>query len=67
MLMWVVSKDLHLAATFARRFYWSELNLWPEDLPAGSAVLLSGGDALVAADDVARMLRSGGHDRVRVQ
>jgi hypothetical protein len=29
-------------ASVARRFYWSELNLWPEDLPAGSTVLLSG-------------------------
>lgn len=38
----VASREMHVCATFARRFYWSDLNLWPEDLAPGSVVLLSG-------------------------
>jgi hypothetical protein len=38
----VASRELHVCSTFARRFYWSDLNLWPEDLAPGSVVLLSG-------------------------
>jgi hypothetical protein len=38
----VASREVHVCATFARRFYWSDLNLWPEDLAPGSVVLLSG-------------------------
>lgn len=37
-----VSREVHVRASVARRFYWSELNLWPEDLPPGSTILLSG-------------------------
>jgi DNA-binding NarL/FixJ family response regulator len=59
-MLWLVSKDIHLAATFARKFYWTELNLWPEDLPEGSSVVLSGADALVSAADIHKMLSSSG-------
>lgn len=38
----VASREMHVCATFARGFYWSDLNLWPEDLAPGSVVLLSG-------------------------
>lgn len=38
----VASREMHVCATFSRRFYWSDLNLWPEDLAPGSVVLLSG-------------------------
>lgn len=34
----------------------SDCNLWPEELPAGSVVLLSEGDALVASHDVCKMI-----------
>jgi hypothetical protein len=27
LMLWLVSKDIHLAATFARKFYWTDLNL----------------------------------------
>jgi hypothetical protein len=59
-MLWLVSKDIHLAATFARKFYWTDLNLWPEDLPEGSSVVLSGADALVSAADIHKMLSSSG-------
>jgi hypothetical protein len=38
----VASREMHVCTTFSRRFYWSDLNLWPEDLAPGSVVLLSG-------------------------
>jgi hypothetical protein len=43
LMLYFASRDLHLSATFARRFYWSDMNLWPEDMPPGSVVLLVGG------------------------
>jgi hypothetical protein len=54
----LVSKELHLATTFSREFFWTDLNLWPEDLPAGSAVVLGECDALVQAAEVAALLAS---------
>jgi hypothetical protein len=63
-LLFLASRDLHLAAALARRFYWSDLNLWPDDLPPGSVVLLSGQDDLVAAQDVQAMLEKRGNIKV---
>eukprot|EP00879_Flechtneria_rotunda_P012361 GHRR01012908.1.p1 GENE.GHRR01012908.1~~GHRR01012908.1.p1 ORF type:complete len:712 (+),score=258.73 GHRR01012908.1:229-2364(+) len=60
----VASRDMHVCATFARRFYWSDLNLWPEDLPPGSVVLLSGKDDLMDAAEVKDMLDVAGHVKV---
>lgn len=37
-----VSTEVHVKASVARRFFWTELCAWPEDLPAGSTILLSG-------------------------
>ncbi|KAI8474759.1 MAG: hypothetical protein J3K34DRAFT_517850 [Monoraphidium minutum] len=65
LMLYFASRDLHLSATFARRFYWSDMNLWPEDMPPGSVVLLSGNDDLVHADEVKLMLeQSGSHIKV---
>eukprot|EP00877_Chromochloris_zofingiensis_P001901 jgi/Chrzof1/11711/Cz06g06140.t1 len=58
------SRDIHLAATFARQFYWTDLNLWPEDMPIGSVVLLSGDDDLVSGETVRDMLEKSGHIKV---
>lgn len=66
LMLYFASRDLHLSATFARRFYWSDMNLWPEDMPPGSVVLLSGNDDLVHADEVKLMLEQcGSHIKVR--
>lgn len=55
---------MHVFTTFARRFYWSDLNLWPEDLAPGSVVLLSGKDDLMDAAEVKDMLEVAGHVKV---
>lgn len=48
----LAARDLHLAAAFSRRFYWSDVVMWPDELPPGSAVVLGGGDDLVHAREV---------------
>ena len=43
----VVARDLHHATSVQRNFYWSLINLWPEQLPRHTLVVLSGRDKLV--------------------
>jgi hypothetical protein len=57
-LLWFASRDIHIAATFSRHFYWTSLNLWPADLPAESCVVLSGKDELLSAQVAQRMLQA---------
>eukprot|EP00198_Chlamydomonas_reinhardtii_P010637 XP_001699974.1 predicted protein [Chlamydomonas reinhardtii] len=42
-----VSRDLHCAAALCRRFYWSDVNLWPQDLPGRTLVVMGARDHLV--------------------
>jgi len=58
----VASREMHVCATFARRFYWSDLNLWPEDLAPGSVVLLSG--KVCVLEGLQRRCSSGRHAAV---
>ncbi|KAI8474758.1 MAG: Alpha/Beta hydrolase protein [Monoraphidium minutum] len=51
------SRDLHLSAAFSRRFYWSDIIMWPDELPRGSTVVLGAADDLVHADEVYMMLK----------
>jgi hypothetical protein len=61
----MASHELHVCATFSRGFFWTDLNLWPEDLANGSVVLLSGRDDLMNARQVQAMLERCGHVKVR--
>ncbi|KAG2454544.1 hypothetical protein HYH02_000389 [Chlamydomonas schloesseri] len=56
MLFNFVSRDLHCAAALCRRFYWSDVNLWPQDLPGRTLVVLGGRDHLVHVDEVLNTL-----------
>lgn len=62
--VYVAGHELHVCATFSRSFFWSDLNLWPEDLRPGSVVLLSGRDDLMNAQQVKEMLERSGHVKV---
>ncbi|WIA31944.1 hypothetical protein OEZ86_002801 [Tetradesmus obliquus] len=62
--VYMASHELHVCATFSRGFFWTDLNLWPEDLAAGSVVLLSGRDDLMNARQVQAMLERCGHVKV---
>ena len=57
LLTWLVARDLHHAASVCRRFYWAQLNLWPDQLPPKTLVVLSANDELVPVDESLVMLR----------
>jgi hypothetical protein len=63
-VVYMASHELHVCATFSRGFFWTDLNLWPEDLAQGSVVLLSGRDDLMNARQVQAMLEPCGHIKV---
>lgn len=62
--VYMASHELHVCATFSRSFFWTDLNLWPEDLAPGSVVLLSGCDDLMNAQQVKAMLEQFDHIKV---
>mmetsp|Transcript_23683 Transcript_23683/g.51983 ORF Transcript_23683/g.51983 Transcript_23683/m.51983 type:complete len:595 (+) Transcript_23683:246-2030(+) len=53
---WVVARDIHHATSVCRRFYWSLLTLWPDQLPAHTLVVMSGQDELVPVQESMTML-----------
>lgn len=58
---WLIARDLHAAAAVSRNFFWSDYELWPQDLEKlGKRVLLAvgGRDDLVPSAHVAATLAS---------
>ncbi|KAJ9505199.1 hypothetical protein QJQ45_029273 [Haematococcus lacustris] len=55
---WFISRDIHHAASVCRRFFWSDLNLWPDQLPEHAMVVLCEQDTLLPVQDVVTMLQS---------
>eukprot|EP00210_Caulerpa_lentillifera_P006166 g5891.t1 len=52
-----VSRELGISTSMARRFAWTEVNLWPDDLPPNrSLVVFSGRDVLVPSGPVIDIL-----------
>eukprot|EP00898_Chlorokybus_atmophyticus_P003469 jgi/Chlat1/4122/Chrsp269S03961 len=43
------SRELHIAESLCRNFWWWGLQMWPEEMPEKVAVLLSGKDDIVPA------------------
>lgn len=56
MLSYFVSKELYIAHTLSRNFFWYQNQLWPEDLPGPTLVVLGGRDSVVPAHSVRRYL-----------
>lgn len=54
---WLVARDIHHSASVCRRFFWSQLNLWPDQLPDQTLVVLSGKDSLVPVESTIKMLQ----------
>lgn len=61
LLRFLCSRDLTIAQAFCRKFQWSELMLWPQDLPRRSLVVLSGRDDLVPSELVMAHIKLTGH------
>jgi pimeloyl-ACP methyl ester carboxylesterase len=53
---WFAARDLIIAATFCRHFWWHTLMLWPWELPDPSVFVLSGKDDLVPSELVHKQL-----------
>ncbi len=51
---WVVARDVHHATSECRSFFWAQLNLWPDQLPANTLVVFSGKDKLVPVEVMER-------------
>ncbi|GIL49853.1 hypothetical protein Vafri_6166 [Volvox africanus] len=65
-ITWFVARDMAHSVSVSRRFYWSLLNLWPDQLPEYTLVALSAQDELVPVPEVLTMLRECPNVRVRV-
>jgi hypothetical protein len=39
--MWTAARDLHCSAAMSRKFFWSAVNLWEEQMPGKWVMLLS--------------------------
>lgn len=61
LVRFVCSRDLTISQAFCRKFRWSELNLWPEDLPSRAVVVLAARDDLVPAALVQTQLEAAQH------
>ena len=59
MARWLVARDLCIASTFCRHFFWHTLMLWPWELPDASVLVLSTRDALVPSELVKKQLEYG--------
>mmetsp|Transcript_30030 Transcript_30030/g.69170 ORF Transcript_30030/g.69170 Transcript_30030/m.69170 type:complete len:625 (-) Transcript_30030:59-1933(-) len=49
-----VARELYIAHSLSRNFFWSQNLLWPEDLKCPALVVLSGQDSIIPAHSVRR-------------
>jgi pimeloyl-ACP methyl ester carboxylesterase len=58
LMQWFVGRELYIAHTLSRRFWWHDNILWPEQLLCPTTVVLSSEDYIVPADAVRKHLSS---------
>jgi len=56
LIHWFVARELHIAHTLSRNFFWDENIVWAEDLTFPTLVILSGQDSIVPSFSVRRYL-----------
>ena len=56
LIHYFVSRELYIAHSLSRNFFWNQNLLWPEDLLCPALVVLSGQDSIVPAHSVRRYL-----------
>lgn len=54
-LVMFISHDLSIATSVCREFRWTQLNLWPEEIPAKTILFLTGENMMVPVEDVRRV------------
>ena len=50
LMQWFVGRELYIAYTLSRRFFWQDNILWPEQLQCPTTVVLSSDDHIGASD-----------------
>lgn len=58
LMQWFVGRELYIAYTLSRRFFWQDNILWPDQLQCPCTVVLSANDQIVPAYAVYRYLTS---------
>lgn len=56
LLHYFVSKEMYIAHSLARNFFWHQCILWPEQIGVPALVVLSGRDSIVPTHSVRRYL-----------
>lgn len=56
LINYFLAKELYIAHSLSRNFFWHQNQLWPEELPCPTLVVLSGRDSIVPAHSVRRYL-----------
>lgn len=41
LITWLISRDIHTATAVSRNFFWTDVNLWPDEIPRSSLFVLS--------------------------
>jgi len=56
LINYFLAKELYIAHSLSRNFFWFQNQLWPEELPCPTLVVLNGRDSIVPAHSVRRYL-----------
>jgi len=65
-IMLLVAREPSIAASVCRRFAWSQLNQWPDELPDRTVIVLSALDELVPVGDVKELMEHSGRAHVLI-
>jgi len=58
LINYFLAKELYIAHSLSRNFFWHQNQLWPEELPGQTLVVLCGLDSIVPTHSVRRYLTS---------
>uniref|UniRef100_A0A7S2NA63 AB hydrolase-1 domain-containing protein n=1 Tax=Alexandrium andersonii TaxID=327968 RepID=A0A7S2NA63_9DINO len=58
LINYFLAKELYIAHSLSRNFFWLQNQLWPEELPGPALVVLCGLDSIVPSHSVRRYLTS---------
>lgn len=58
LINYFLAKELYIAHSLSRNFFWYQNQLWPDELPGPTLVVLNGRDSIVPAHSVRRYLTS---------
>jgi len=63
LIHYFLARELYIAHSLSRNFFWHQNQLWPEECPCPTLVVLSGRDSIVPAHSVRRYLMAYKHKK----